>query len=118
MEGGGDRGRWRRRGTTAWRGDGGRSRGRRRRRRRGHRGGGAATEDGAGRANGRRRRAERLAGAAARREAGRGGGGEADDRRGWPTAIATRAGEEEEQPARPSIYRESLRYRVKRTTGT
>jgi len=89
-------------------------------RQRGHRGGGAATEDGAGRANGRRRCAERPAGAASAQ-----GGGTGRRRRGGRSServaelgAARSEGEKEEEPARPSIYRESLRYRVKSKTGT
>ena len=59
----------------------------------------------------RRRSAERLAGAVARREAGRGGGGEADDNRDESRGGRRTTGASLD-------YRESLRYRVKRTTGT
>ena len=100
MEGGGGRGRWRRRGAVASAWDDGVAWRRRPESRR--------TTEAPARAQRRRRGHGGRRGpgqweAVARREACWGGGGEADDRRGWPTAIATRAGEEEEQPARPSI---------------
>jgi len=67
--------------------------------------------------------------AAARREAcwgvGAQGGGTGRRRRGGRSServaelgAARSEGEKEEEPARPSIYRESLRYRVKSKTGT
>ena len=53
------------------------------------------------------------------------GGGTGRRRRGGRSServaelgAARSEGEKEEEPARPSIYRESLRYRVKSKTGT